>query len=95
MVRYDQEATSFIIDKGLYPYKVMSFRLKNVGATYQRLVNMMFVDLIGRIMEVYMDDILVKSLKGMDHVSHLDSTFQILRNYRMKLNPLKCTFGVA
>ncbi|XP_022863650.1 uncharacterized protein LOC111383741 [Olea europaea var. sylvestris] len=62
MFRPDEEATSFITDRGLYCYKVMPFGLKNVGATYQRLVNMMFVELIGRTIEVYVDDMLVKSL---------------------------------
>lgn len=56
---------------------------------------MMFPNLIGKIMEVYMDDILVKSLRMVDYVSHLENTFRILRKFRMKLNPLKCTFGVA
>ena len=57
----NKEHTSFIIDCELYCYKVMSFSLKNAGATYQRLVNMMFKDLIGKTMEVYVDDMLVKS----------------------------------
>ena len=54
----DEEHTSFITDRGLYCYKVMPFGLKNAGATYQRLVNRMFKDLIGKSMEVYVDDIL-------------------------------------
>ena len=57
----EEEHTSFITDRGLYCYKVMPFGLKNAGATYQRLVNMMFGDLIGKTMEVYVDDMLVKS----------------------------------
>ncbi|XP_022864179.1 uncharacterized protein LOC111384161 [Olea europaea var. sylvestris] len=69
MFRPDEEATSFNTDRGLYCYKVMSFGLKNAGATYQRLVNMMIAELIGRTMEVYMDDMLVKSLEASEHKS--------------------------
>ena len=91
----DQEHTSFITDRGLYCYKVMPFGLKNAGATYQRLVNMMFKEQISKTMEVYVDDMLVKSKIAFNHVAHLADTFNILRTYRMKLHPLKCSFGVA
>ena len=73
----------------------MSFGLKNAGTTYQRLVNMMFKEQIGKTMKVYVDDMLVKSKVASDHVAHLTDTFKILRAYRMKLNLLKCTFGIA
>ena len=91
----DQEHTSFITDRGLYCYKVMSFGLKNARATYQRLINMMFKEQIGKTMEVYVDDMLVKSKAAADHVPHLANTFVVLRRYLMRLNPLKCAFGVA
>ena len=91
----DQENTSFITDRGLYCYKVMPFGLKNAGATYQCLVNMMFNEQIGKTMEVYVDDMLVKSKLASDHVTHLTDMFKILRVYRMKLNPFKCAFSVA
>ena len=91
----DQDHTSFITDRGLYCYKVMPFGLKNAGATYQRLVNKMFAGLIGQTMEVYVDDMLVKSRKADDHVSHMGEMFKVLRQYGMKLNPLKCSFGVS
>ncbi|KAG7556517.1 Integrase catalytic core [Arabidopsis suecica] len=90
----DQEKTSFITDRGTYCYKVMPFGLKNAGATYQRLVNKMFHEHLGKTMEVYIDDMLVKSLKKEDHIKHLEECFEILNRYRMKLNPAKCTFGV-
>ena len=90
----DQEHTSFITDRGLYCYIGMPFGLINAGATYQRLVNMMFKDQIGKTMEVYVDDMLVKSKRDIDHVAHLSEMFEILRKYRMKLNPQKCVFGV-
>ena len=58
----DEDKTTFTLDRGLYCCKVMSFCLKNIGATYQRLVNKVFVELIEKTMEVYVDDMLVKSL---------------------------------
>ncbi|KAG7529614.1 Ribonuclease H domain, partial [Arabidopsis suecica] len=90
----DQEKTSFITDRGIYCYKVMPFGLKNARATYQRLLNKMFNEHLGKIMEVYIDDMLVKSLKKEDHVKHLEECFAILDQYQMKLNLGKCTFGV-
>ena len=94
MYEPDQEDTSFITDRGLYCYIGMPFGLLNAGATYQRLVNMMFKEQIGKTMEVYVDDMLVKSKESIDHIKHLDEMFNILRKYRMKLNPQKCVFGV-
>ncbi|KAL5571033.1 hypothetical protein UlMin_020630 [Ulmus minor] len=91
----DQEHTAFLTNQGLYCYKVMPFGLKNAGATYQRLVNKMFKDQIGKTMEVYVDDMLVKSLKTEEHIQNLKETFKILRRYKMKLNPSKCAFGVS
>ena len=91
----DQEKTAFVTSQGTYCYKVMPFGLKNAGATYQRLVNKMFKDQIGDTMEVYIDDMLVKSRLKTDHVTHLQEAFDILRRYRMKLNPTKCSFGVS
>ena len=90
----DQEKTSFITDRGIYCYKVMPLGLKNAGATYQRLVNKMFNEYLGKTMEVYIDDMLVISLKKEDNVKHLEECFAILNQYQMKLNPAKCTFGV-
>ena len=91
----DQEKTSFITVQGTYCYRVMPFGLKNAGATYQRLVNRMFQKQIGTTMEVYIDDMLVKSITVELHIDHLSEAFQILRNYNMKLNPAKCAFGVS
>ena len=73
----------------------MPFGLKNAGATYQRLVNHMFRPQIGRNVEVYVDDMLVKSLDEEKHLDDLQETFDTLRRYNMKLNPSKCAFGVA
>ncbi|KAI5352561.1 hypothetical protein L3X38_005452 [Prunus dulcis] len=91
----DQAHTSFIMDRGLYCYKVMPFGLKNAGATYQRLVNHLFAPLIGNTMEVYVDDMLVKSRTADQHIPNLYAMFTILKQYKMRLNPTKCAFGVA
>ena len=91
----DREKTSFVTAQGTYCYRVMPFGLKNAGATYQRLVNRMFQKQIGATMEVYIDDMLVKSTVAGLHITHLFETFQILRDYNMKLNPAKCAFGVS
>ena len=73
----------------------MSFGLKNARATYPRLVNHMFRPQIGRNIEVYVDDMLVKSLDEGKHLDDLQETFNTFRRYNMKLNPSKCAFGVA
>ena len=89
----DKEKTTFITNQCLYCYKVMPFGLKNTGATYQRLVNEIFAKLLGRSMEVYVDDMLFKSLQA--DIQHLEETFQMLGKYKMRLNPAKCAFRVA
>lgn len=95
MADKDQEKTAFITSQGLYCYKVIPFGLKNAGATYQRLVNKMFNKQISRNMKVYVDDMLVKSKKELDHLDDLKETFAALKQYQMKLNSSKCVFGVA
>ena len=72
----------------------MPFGLKNAGATYQRLMNKMFTHQIGRNVQVYVDDMLVKSLCENNHLDDFRETFDTLRSYNMKLNPSKCVFGV-
>ena len=91
----DAEKTSFIIPHGLYCYDVMLFGLKNVGPTYQRLVTKMFRPLLRKLMEVYIDDMLIKSKERLNHATHLQQVFDLLRTYRMKLNPVKCAFEVS
>ena len=73
----------------------MPFRLKNAEATYQRLVNKMFIRQIERNVEVYVDGMLVKSKEEDHHLNDLRETFETLCLYRMKLNPSKCVFGVS
>jgi hypothetical protein len=91
----DHEKTSFITNQGLYCYKMMPFSLKNAGATYQRLMNKMFRDQIGRNVEVYVDDMLVKSIRTASHIADLREPFETLRSQKMKLNSAKCAFGVS
>ena len=73
----------------------MSFGLKNAGATYQRLMNKMFTHQLRRNVQVYVDDMLLKSVRENDHLSDLQEIFNTLRSYNMKLNPSKCVFGVT
>ena len=91
----DAEKTTFITPHKLYCYNRMPFGLKNVRATYQRLVTKLFRPLIGKTMEVYIDDMLVKTRERPNHTKHLQETFELLRTNCMKLNPLKCAFGVS
>ena len=95
MDEVDQEKISFITNQDLFCYKVMSFGLKNAKATYQRLVNHMFRPQIGWNVEVYMDDMLVKSVNEKQHLDDLQEIFNTLKQYKMKLNPSKYAFGVA
>ena len=90
----DAEKTSFITPHGLYCYSV-PFGLKNAGATYQRLVTKIFRPLMSKTMEVYINDMLVKSKEHPNHTKHLLEAFELLRTNGMKLNSLKCAFGVS
>ncbi|KAL0446001.1 UNVERIFIED_CONTAM: Retrovirus-related Pol polyprotein from transposon.6 [Sesamum latifolium] len=88
-----RKKVSFITSSGTFCYVTMPFGLKNAGATYQRLMDKIFWPQIGRNVEVYIDDMLVKSKKVEDHVTDLEEIFSVLRKYRLKLNPVKCAFG--
>jgi hypothetical protein len=80
---------------GCYVWIVMPFGLKNAGATYQRAMNSMFHDFIEDFMQVYIDDIVVKSSSEDRHLEHLRQSFERMRQYGLKMNPLKCAFGVC
>ncbi|PKA58730.1 RNA-directed DNA polymerase like [Apostasia shenzhenica] len=95
MAKKDEEKTAFITDFGTYCYNVMPFGLKNVGATYQRMIDAVFKDQRGRNIETYVDDILVKSKTLEGHLNDLRETLDTLRRFNLKLNPAKCTFGAA
>ena len=94
MAKEDKEKTTFVTPWGTFCYKVMPFGLKNAGATYQRAMVALFHDMMHREIEVYVDDILVKSKIGENHVQILGKLFERLRKYQLKLNPAKCSFGV-
>ncbi len=80
---------------GLFEWTVMTFELKNAGATYQRAMNLIFHDLLGVILEVYIDDVVVKSDANESHIADLRLAFERMRKYGLKMNPLKCAFGVS
>jgi hypothetical protein len=94
MKEFDQLATSFITPFGMYCYVTMPFGLRNAGATYQRCMNHVFGQHIGRTVEAYVDDIVVKTRKASDLLSELEVTFRCLKAKGVKLNPEKCVFGV-
>jgi len=97
MAEEDMSETAFRCPRfiGLFERVVMTFGLKNAGATYQRAMNLIFHDLLGVILEIYIDDIVVK-LDCMDHhLVDLRLTFERMRRYRLKMNPLKCAVDVS
>jgi hypothetical protein len=94
MKESDQLATSFITPFGMYCYVTMPFGLRNAGATYQRCMQHVFGNHIGRTVEAYVDDIVVKTRKADDLANDLRIVFGCLRANRVKLNPEKCVFGV-
>ncbi|XP_065627776.1 uncharacterized protein LOC136066811 [Quercus suber] len=91
----DQEKTAFLTPTGNYHYKVMPFGLKNAGSTYQRMMTKMFEPQLGRNIEIYIDDMVVKSKVVAEHVTDLNHTFEILRRHKLRLNTSKCSFGVS
>ncbi|GJR98792.1 reverse transcriptase domain-containing protein [Tanacetum coccineum] len=94
MAKEDEEKTAFITSQGIFCYSKMPFGLKNVGSTYQRLVDKAFQKQIGRNLEVYVDDLVIKSHTEEEIVRDITETFKTLRQINMKLNPKKCTFGM-
>jgi hypothetical protein len=97
MTQEDISKTAFICPGfvGLFEWVVMTFGLKNVGATYQRAMNLIFHDLLDIIVEVYIDDIIVKSASLNSHLADCRLAFEKMRRYGLKMNPLKCAFGVS
>ena len=95
MALENMEKTSFITPWGTYFYKVMKFGLKNVGATFQRAATTLLHDLIHKEVEVYVDDMIVKSKDREGHILVLRKFFERIRFYKLQLNPKKCTFGVT
>ncbi|RVW62081.1 Transposon Tf2-12 polyprotein [Vitis vinifera] len=95
MAPEDMEKTTFIIEWGTYCYRVMPFGLKNAGATYQRAATTLFHDMMHRDVEVFVDDMIVKSQGRADHLDALERFFERIRKFRLRLNPKKCTFGMT
>ena len=79
---------------GLFEWVVMTFGLNNTGATYQRSMNYIFHKLIGRIVEIYIDDVMIKSKGYKEHLTNLRETLECTRKHGLKMNPNKCAFGV-
>ncbi|GKF02117.1 reverse transcriptase domain-containing protein [Tanacetum coccineum] len=94
MAKEDEEKTAFITSQGIFCYSKLSFGLNNVGATYQRLVDKAFQKQIGRNLEVYVDDLIIKSCTKQEVIRDIEEMFKTLREINMKLNPKKCTFGM-
>jgi hypothetical protein len=80
---------------GLFEWVVMMFGLKNVCITYQCTMNMIFHDLLGAIMEVYIDDVVIKSAGFHEHIADLRVSLERIRKYELHMNPMKCAFGVT
>ncbi|GJR09700.1 reverse transcriptase domain-containing protein [Tanacetum coccineum] len=94
MAEEDEEKIVFITNQGIFCYTKMPFGLRNTGATYQRLVDKIFHGQISKNLEVYVDDLVIKSRTEDEVVHDIEETFRTLRKINMKLNPKKCTFGV-
>ncbi|GJV37275.1 reverse transcriptase domain-containing protein [Tanacetum coccineum] len=92
MAKEDEEKTTFITSQGMFCYSKMPFGLKNAGTTYQRLVDKAFQKQIGRNLEAYVDDLVIKSCTEQEVIRDVEETFRTLRKINMKLNPKKCTF---
>jgi hypothetical protein len=80
---------------GLFEWVVMTFVLKNVGATYQRAMNLIFHDLLKVLMDVYIDNVVVKSVGFKEHTTDLKLSLERMKKYVLWMNPLKCTFRVT
>lgn len=91
----DEKFTTFRTPKGIYCYKVMPFGLKNDGATYQQAMQKIFDDMLHKNVECYVDNLVIKIKRRKDHLKDLHSMFDHLRKYQLKMNPLKCAFGIT
>ncbi|KAL6214014.1 hypothetical protein ACLB2K_013452 [Fragaria x ananassa] len=96
VVEADKHKTAFWCPAFIraFEYVVMPFGLKNAGATYQRAMNLIFHDILGKILEVYIDDVVVKSKVKQDHIADLRKVFEHMRTHGLRMNPTKCVFGV-
>ncbi|XP_022015070.1 uncharacterized protein LOC110914591 [Helianthus annuus] len=90
----DEDKSAFVTNEGLFCYTKMPFGLKNAEATYQRLMDKAFKDQIGRNLEIYVDDLVIKSQAGDNMIDDILETFTRLRGINLNLNPKKCSFGL-
>jgi hypothetical protein len=97
MVKENVRKTAFRcpVFVGLFEWVVTTFGLKNAGATYQRAMNIIFHDLLGVLMEVYIDDVVVKLVGFEEHMSNLKLSLERMKKYGLWMNPMKCAFGVT
>ncbi|GMP66143.1 hypothetical protein CsSME_00026619 [Camellia sinensis var. sinensis] len=95
MAPKDAPKTAFRTPLGNFFYTVMSFGLKNTGATYQRATTAIFHDMLHKSLEYYIDDLIVKSKEETSHLRDLQRVFEHCKKYRLRMNPLKCAFGVT
>ena len=95
MAPKDMTKTSFTTEWGIYCYTAMPFGLKNAGATYQRMATTLLHDMMHNEVEVYVNNMIVKSKDRESHTMHLRKFSERIREYRLRLNPQKCTFGVT
>ena len=91
----DQERIAFFTPIGNYHYKVMPFEFKNARATYQRMMTRMFEPQLRKNIEIYIDDMVVKSKAESEHINDLGNTFAILKKHKLRLNASKYSFGVG
>ena len=91
----DQEKITFLTPTGNYHYRVMPFELRNSRSRYQRMVTRMFENQLGKNVEAYIDDMVVKSIEKTDHLLDLGKIFAILKMHKLCLNAFKCFFGVG
>ena len=91
----DMTKTTFTTKCGIYCYTVMPFGLKNTGATYQRMATTLLHDMMHNEVEVYVNDMIVKSKDREGHTISLRKFFKMIKEYRLRLNPQKCTFRVT
>ena len=95
MAPRDKELTAFQTSRDIFCYKVMSFELKNAGITYQCAMHKRCNDMLHKVVKCYVDDLMVKSKKKNGHLKDLRDVFNCLWRYQLKMNPLKCAFGVT
>ena len=88
----DEDKTAFMTAKENYCYRTMPFGLKNASATYQRLMDKVFNRQIGKTMEVYVDDMIVRAENDERHCKYLEETFQSIRSHNMRIHPEKCSY---